>query len=774
MRKSCILLISFLLVSSFVHAQDDPLYVKYSDMMRSDKKNSQVWALCAASALAKSKYSPSQFEQYAKRTVSSLKNIVGTNGDCPCSDVLGEYWNVNSSKEVNKSPGNQNNSSTPNAPHRKQQSFPINTRYWNVELGYKMTDTIGLSVAGQEIVLCNYLERMPKANLYGEPEILAFKRRFLLYFMVENVSQNDIAIYDWSFRAICPLDNMNREWNATSYIDLVIPYIPKDITLILKPGERKLFFSGINDFFWCLDSNSRNCNLLDPPKYFQAVINCSSLGPGISTSRLEKWKFVQDDPNKTCAGQPPANASLDPTLVKAINQYLGFKQRNKKGDAGMFASSILEATCRVYPWHWSKVLSMMKLPLVPLPDICPRGCQRDFDEKTDSSFIAGKRGTAGQGNATHRTPGGTTQNNVGKQVAVYEDNIPGYSLADGDAFLVNQFRGTYKGVYLAFIKQNINVNNISAMKIETHVLKHFGERGTWRKSKQKAALLGFYPQSSINEKQPDIDYTWIGKPNPYDTHNEIPSNYFTETTSFADYSNHAPYFAMRDPTLVAFKITGDKGTHTYAKWLIGTPLDADPMSSMFSYYLYTKRNEHNSSRGGDTYDSTDITQYIDDPSSVCFEGSVRPGDVHAWIGAGNKLIKATATGTSPHQLGTPYTLNGNITKIRVRENYTWILAGNSLYRVDNNGKLELFLQTQATYFAADNGYVYTNDGYKTSISTKKRELLLGDRPSTTSSTATYNTLKQQMLSMDMEVAEGDNRLFFVDISSGKLYWISTR
>ena len=768
MKKLCLLFLS-LLVFSFAHAQDDPLFTRYSDLMRSDKKNSQVWALCAAAAMAKSRYTPSQFEQYAKRTVSSLKNIVGSNGECPCSDVLGEYWNA-AKAGSNNSPGNNNNNPKASTSNNqgKSQTYPIRTRYWNGQLGYDITDTIGLRVAAKEIPLCNHLERVPKASLSGQPEQLVFKRRFVLYFIVENVSQNDIAIYDWAFRSVCPRDNMDRMWDAQSMVNLVTPYIPNDIYIVLKPGERKRFFSGITDFFWCLGKS--DCNLLEAPQYFQAIMTCSSLGPGVQSPKPPgKWDPPQNDPKNSCvtSSNPtgdPLLGPLDPALDKAIRDYRQLVAQRRTKDAKLFEASILESTAIVYPHKWSEVRTRMGLAPLALKDAKLKGCYAEVLSKAksaDSSNLA----------ANNHNKAGS-----GKEMAVNEDDIPGYNMSSGnDAFLVTEFRGTYRGVYLAYIKQDINMNNISAMKVETHVLKHYGEKGAWRKSKQKAALLGFYPQSSVNERQADIDYTWIGKPNPYDKHTEIPSNYFTETTSLADYSNHAPYFAKKDPTLVAFKITGDKGSHSYATWLIGTPLEAaDPTASLGTYYLYSQTNAYNRSQGGETYYSTDITQYIDDPMSVCFEGSVRPGDVHAWIGAGDKLIKATATGTSPHELGTPYMLNGRISKIRVRENYTWVLAGTSLYRVDNYGKLELFLNTNATSFAADKDYVYTNDGLKTSISNKKSEPLLGDKAAATSNKSAYNDLKQGMQSMDMEVAEGDNRLFFVDIASGKLYWISTR
>lgn len=69
---------------------------------------------------------------------------------------------------------------------------------------------------------------------------LVYSPNFILkknytFFTVQNAGSSDVAIYDWAFKAVCPLDNMGREFDASSLIPLVTPYIPSGIYIVLKP-----------------------------------------------------------------------------------------------------------------------------------------------------------------------------------------------------------------------------------------------------------------------------------------------------------------------------------------------------------------------------------------------------------------------------------------------------------------------------------------------------------------------------------------------------------
>jgi hypothetical protein len=67
---------------------------KYRDKMKADSKDAQMYAFCAAAALARASYNEEAFNTYAKRVVASLKQIMVNKAKCPCEDAIPQtIWN---------------------------------------------------------------------------------------------------------------------------------------------------------------------------------------------------------------------------------------------------------------------------------------------------------------------------------------------------------------------------------------------------------------------------------------------------------------------------------------------------------------------------------------------------------------------------------------------------------------------------------------------------------------------------------------------------------
>lgn len=63
---------------------------KYRDKMKSDPKDAQMYAFCAAAAMARAMYDEDAFKAYAKKIVASLKQIVVNKQKCPCEDAISQ------------------------------------------------------------------------------------------------------------------------------------------------------------------------------------------------------------------------------------------------------------------------------------------------------------------------------------------------------------------------------------------------------------------------------------------------------------------------------------------------------------------------------------------------------------------------------------------------------------------------------------------------------------------------------------------------------------
>ncbi len=234
----------------------------------------------------------------------------------------------------------------------------IKLRYWNGTTdGKGITSQMGLTVSANRVSLANALVKVDEATLSGAAPKFYFKKKFVLFFTVENTGSNDVAIYDWAFKAVCPVDNMGRKFDATSMVPLVTPYIPRDIYIILKPGEKKRFYSAETDFYWCLP-NDKN-DLLHDPQFFQALITCAAI-----TGSPVAAKPGQQPGGFQPASNPPQNpeGDLDDQLAKLISEHNGLIQKKENDRAESLRKQILDITRIAYPQKLSQVESKLMKP----------------------------------------------------------------------------------------------------------------------------------------------------------------------------------------------------------------------------------------------------------------------------------------------------------------------------------------------------------------------------------------------------------------------------
>lgn len=236
-----------------------------------------------------------------------------------------------------------------------QDENQIKVRYFNGSInGNGVYHTVGLQVSSSLVKHPNALEPIFEATLSGQEPKVHYKKKFVLFFTIQNISKHDVAIYHWAFKAVCPIDNMGRSFNASSMVPLVTPYIPSDIYIILKPGERKEFYSAETDFYWCLPQNK--IDLLHNPEYFQALITCASLD---STS-------IEVNPNQKLGSfQPPSSTpeviagDLDPQLELIIRKHNNLIEKNENDKAELLKSHLLEITKLAYPAQVELVVSKL-------------------------------------------------------------------------------------------------------------------------------------------------------------------------------------------------------------------------------------------------------------------------------------------------------------------------------------------------------------------------------------------------------------------------------
>ena len=234
----------------------------------------------------------------------------------------------------------------------------IKLRYWNGTTdGKGISNPVGLEVSAVNVHISNALVPVDEAALSSQEPKFYLKKKFVLFFTVQNVGTNDVAIYDWAFKAVCPVDNMGRKFDATSMAQLVTPYIPGNIFIVLKPGEKKQFYSAETDFYWCLPQDKDD--LLHDPKYFQGLITCASInGSAIAANSSQKQGGFQPP---TTPPQKSEN-NLDPQLERIIREHNDLIQKNENEKAEMFKSRILRITNLAYPAQTKLVESKLMTP----------------------------------------------------------------------------------------------------------------------------------------------------------------------------------------------------------------------------------------------------------------------------------------------------------------------------------------------------------------------------------------------------------------------------
>lgn len=235
----------------------------------------------------------------------------------------------------------------------------IKLRYWNgLTDGAKISHPIGLEVSATELFLTNQFVRVNEATLLGALPSFYLKRKFVLFFTVQNVSKKDIAIYDWAFKAVCPVDNMGRKFDATSMVQLTTPYIPGNIYIILKPGEQKQFYSAETDFSECIPQDKND--LAYSPKYFQALITCASIAGSPVASKIgQKPGSFQ---SSTSLPQKP-RSDLDPQFDQIIKEHNELIRKNENESAELLKRQLLKITNIAYPTQVNLIESKLMKPL---------------------------------------------------------------------------------------------------------------------------------------------------------------------------------------------------------------------------------------------------------------------------------------------------------------------------------------------------------------------------------------------------------------------------
>jgi hypothetical protein len=231
-------------------------------------------------------------------------------------------------------------------------------RYWNGTTdGNGVTNPVGLNVSAVNVPIANALVREEEPTLSGQTPKFYFRKKFVLFFTVENVGKQDVAIYDWAFKAVCPVDNMGRKFDAASMIPLVTPYIPSSIFIVLKPGEKKQFYSGETDFYWCLPQDKND--IAYDPKYFQALITCGSIAGSENTANPNQ-KLGSFEPTSTTP--PRADNSIDIQIQRLIKEHNDLIQQYKNEEAELLKNSILRVTNSAYPAQVNLVESQLNKP----------------------------------------------------------------------------------------------------------------------------------------------------------------------------------------------------------------------------------------------------------------------------------------------------------------------------------------------------------------------------------------------------------------------------
>jgi hypothetical protein len=245
------------------------------------------------------------------------------------------------------------------------QNNPFKTIQFNVPLDGAIKNSCGLEVKGTLVLTKK--DSIYQATLSDEPSKYLKKNKFILAITVTNKGKSDIIISDWTFQAICPENSQGQQWNETSFVNLITPYIPNSKNIVLKPGEKKGFNTAATDFYWCLPKHEKS--LMTPPCGFTAIIICSQVGTTvISTS---------DDGFFKTACKPidyDENNELDPELLALIEDFKNAQKSGNSEEASRLKKDIIEITGHAFPDKIDDIKKLLqKIPLnnKPITPITP-------------------------------------------------------------------------------------------------------------------------------------------------------------------------------------------------------------------------------------------------------------------------------------------------------------------------------------------------------------------------------------------------------------------
>jgi hypothetical protein len=227
-----------------------------------------------------------------------------------------------------------------------------------------------------------------QATLYGQPNRFIDKYLFTLFITVINTGQNEIIISDWEFRAICPENLHGQQWQEHSFINLITPVIPNAINILLKPGEKKSFFTNETDFFWCSPMHQEA--LKTNPCGITALIICKQVGSQIYNNGLtndfsgnnckyENYKdsssdggdeeggsdeFSQSKDKDNSGNKNQEKPTIDSELLALIEEFKKAKASGNTDEADEFKKTILEIAGHAYPDKLNEINGMLGITQV--------------------------------------------------------------------------------------------------------------------------------------------------------------------------------------------------------------------------------------------------------------------------------------------------------------------------------------------------------------------------------------------------------------------------
>jgi hypothetical protein len=263
-----------------------------------------------------------------------------------------------------------------------QNSYSSTIKF-NLPVEGKMTNQGGLEVKCSLLPTKNVSLR--QATLDEQPERYLNKKLFTLFISITNTGLNDVIISDWHFQAICPENNHGQQWQETSFINLIVPYIPSSTNILLKPGEKKSFNTGETDFFWCIPKHEES--LMTPPCGITGLITCYQIGNPIYNNGNQSGFYGNNCPyidydNLLNTGKPGTNGSsgnpdgsgsdgasgsgqekpdFDSELLALIAEYKKALASGNIAEAGELKKSILEIAGHAYPNQTDEIDGLMKV-----------------------------------------------------------------------------------------------------------------------------------------------------------------------------------------------------------------------------------------------------------------------------------------------------------------------------------------------------------------------------------------------------------------------------